>query len=332
MSDRFFFHSFPRGRAGETSDNVVQRGLKILAFMREVGLVLAPELVKWDITGLVGGANETLETLQRRICFTELSIAELPQHSITFGPIALAFTIEKLRTAGAMPVVYVPQGTQPNPLSLLAIFLVRGAHHTRHVLSHLNNIAAGADREKLQAQSGLPVNEDYTMNLRNSGPNGEIVEDYVVPAIHIHQLMKHVGFNNIPFDHSVGVLAVLLNMFYPTDNPYAQDELGYYRQREWRLVGGEVNFNGRPMGRQLTETEQTQLLQIDPAFWGRDMTVKIHADAPPDTKKRVEWAQVYEPTPGWNWLEYVDHIRIPKAFAEDARRILGDGVTIVATD
>jgi hypothetical protein len=243
---------------------------------------------------------------------------------------ALAFTVEKLRTAGAMPVVYVPQGFQPNPLSLLAIFLVRGAHHTRHVLDQLNQIAAAADRDQMQAQHG-DVNEDYVLHLNNSGPNEEIVASYSVPAIHVHQLMKHIGFNNIPFDHSIGVLAMLLNMFYPTDNPYAQDELGYYRQREWRLIGGDVSFNGRPMGRQLTDAERMRLIEIDPLFWSRDLTVRMHAKAAPDTKKRVEWAQVYEPTPGWNALEYIDHVRVPSDVAEDARRILGRKVTVVPT-
>ena len=193
---RYFFHSFPRGKANEPHDDILARGLKILAFMKEVGIVLAPELVKWDITGIVGDADEKLETLQRRVCFTELSAAELSQHSITFGPIALAFSIERLRTAGATPVVYVPQGFQSNPLSLLAIFLVRGAHHTRYVLNQLNDIAQGADRDKLQAKLGLPVSKDYTLNLRNTGKAGEVVADYPVPAAHIHQLMKHVGFNN----------------------------------------------------------------------------------------------------------------------------------------
>jgi hypothetical protein len=205
MDTRYFFHSFPRGKANERQDDTLARGLKILAFMKEVGIVLAPELVKWDITGIVGDAEEKLETLQRRVCFTELSAEELPQHAITCGPIALAFSIEKLRTAGATPVVYVPQGFQSDPLSLLAIFLVRGAHHTRHVLNEINDIAEGADRDRLQAKLGLPVNEDYTLNLKNSGKSGEIVADYPVPAAHINQLMKHIGFNNIPFDHSVGV-------------------------------------------------------------------------------------------------------------------------------
>jgi len=300
--------------------------------MEEVGIVLAPELVKWDITGIVGDADEKLETLQRRVCFTELSAAELPQHSVTFGPIALAFSIEKLRTAGATPVVYVPQGFQSNPLSLLAIFLVRGAHHTRYVLNQLNDIAQGADRDKLQAKLGLPVSEDYTLHLRNTGKAGEVVADYPVPAAHINQLMKHVGFNNIPFDHSVGVLAMLLNMFYPTDNPYAQDELGYYRQREWRLIGGEINFKDRPLGRELTVAEQSRLLEIDPAFWGKRLTVPTNNTAPPVTKTRVEWAQVYEPLAGWSLFEHIDHIRVPRSILDDVRGILGETITIVPTD
>lgn len=332
MRSRYFFHSFPRGKSGDAESDILERGLKILAFMKEVGIVLAPELVKWDITGLVGQADEKLEILQRRICFTELSAEELPQHARSFGPIALAFKIESLRNAGATPVVYVPQGIQSNPLSLISLFMVRGAYHTRYVINHLNDIAQGADREKLQAKLGVPVHENYTLNLRNSGKSGEIVADYPVPAAHIHQLMQHVGFNNIPFDHSVGVLAMLMNMFYPTDNPYAQDELGYYRQREWRLIGGEIKFNGRPMGRELTINERSRLLQVDPVFWGRAITVPRTHTEPPETKSRVEWAQVYEPLNGWNLFEHVDHIRAPKQVLDKVRAIVGGQIELLKSD
>ena len=62
-------------------------------------------------------------------------------------------------------------------------------------------------------------------------------------------------------------------MFYPTDNSYKNDQLGYYRQREWRLIVTNINLKGRPIGRKLSESEVAELEQIDPEFWSRKLSV-----------------------------------------------------------
>ena len=115
---------------------------------------------------------------------------------------------------------------------------------------------------------------------------------YEVPALHVRQVLQHVGFNNIPFDHSIGVLSVFLNMFYPTDNEHTGDQLGYYRQREWRVVAGDINFAGRPMGRPLTSEETAGLLGIDSGFWSRVLAVD-GVD-----KARADLALIYDPSLG----------------------------------
>ena len=129
MTSRSFFHCFPRPKKGETADATLERGLQILKFMATAGLVLAPEVVEWDVGAFTQGTEE-LRLLQRRLCFTELEQNELAAHAATFGPIALAFDIGKLRTAGATPVIYAPQGTTDSPLSLISTFCVRGAYRT----------------------------------------------------------------------------------------------------------------------------------------------------------------------------------------------------------
>jgi hypothetical protein len=123
MSDeRFFYHSFPRPKAGE---QLLEKGLQILAFMKEVGLVLAPEIVKWNASALSTNEEE-VQILQRRACFTEIARSEVPEHSRTFGPISMAFDIADLRASGALPVIYAPQGMPDNMVSLLSTFIVRG--------------------------------------------------------------------------------------------------------------------------------------------------------------------------------------------------------------
>jgi hypothetical protein len=238
--------------------------------MKDVGLVLAPEVVEWDVS-LLSGGTERLRLLQRRACFTELAATELAAHSAIFGPIALSFDIAKLRGAGATPVLYVPQGIGESALSRIGTVCVRGAFHTQYVLRQLQGLKEMSDPAATAERFGMPVAPDYKLILRNPDAAGNIVAESEVPSSHVKNVLQYVGFKNIPFDHSMGVLSVLLNMFYPTDNMHTGDQLGYYRQREWRLIAGDINFNGRPMGRSLSDVETIPIVfagAVDPVGLG----------------------------------------------------------------
>jgi hypothetical protein len=319
--ERYFFHSFPRPKVGESEEFTLQRGLSVLSFMKEAGLVLAPEVVSWDVTVISGGA-EHLQLLQRRACFTELSVPELAAHSATFGPIALSFDITKLRAAGATPVIYAPQGIAESALSQIGTFCVRGAYHTKYVLHQLQGLKELSDPEIATKRFRMPVDPNYQMNLQNKDAAGNIVADHQVRASDVRHILQHVGFNNIPFDHSVGVLALFLNMFYPTDNTHTGDRLGYYRQREWRLIAGDINFNGRPMGRTLSQIEAAKLQEIDQQFWTRELTVEGV------THQRSALALVYEPQPEWNFFELVDAIYAPQEALDRVRAIVDDTIAV----
>jgi len=315
--NRHFFHSFPRPRTDEQEDATLERGFSILATMKEVGLVLAPEIVEWDIKAITGG-REQLKLLQRRASFTELSESELVPHSKVFGPIALSFDIAALREAGATPVIYVPQGVADSAPSQIATFCVRGAYHTRYVLRQLQGLKETSDPQFTAAHFGQPVAPDYKLHLQNSDSSGNVVASYEVPALQVQQVLQHVGFNNIPFDHSAGILSVFMNMFYPADNTHTGDQLGYYRQREWRLIAGDVNFNGRPMGRALSSAEIATLEGIDPDFWKRELVVEGA------THKRSALALVYDPVPDWKFFDLIEAVIVPKHAVSRAKDIVGD--------
>jgi hypothetical protein len=315
--NRHFFHSFPRPKAGEEEDATLERGLSILATMKEVGLVLAPEIVEWDLNAITGG-REQLKLLQRRASFTELSESELALHSKVFGPIALSFDIAALREAGATPVIYVPQGVADSTLSQIATFCVRGAYHTQYVLRQLQGLKEMSDPQLTAAHFGQPVAPNYKLHLQNSDSSGNVVASYEVPALQVQQVLQHVGFNNIPFDHSVGIFSVFMNMFYPADNTHTGDQLGYYRQREWRLIAGNVNFNGRPMGRALSNPEIATLEGIDPDFWNRELVVEGA------THKRSALALVYDPVPDWKFFDLIEAVIVPQHAVSRAQAIVGD--------
>jgi hypothetical protein len=319
--DRLFFHSFPRPKAAESEEDTLERGLGILGFMKKVGLVLAPEIVDWDVSVISGGA-ERLHILQRRACFTELSLSELTAHNTMFGPIALSFNVSALRSAGATPVLYVPQGIADNPLSQIGTFCVRGAYHTQHVLRHLERLRETSDPILAAKRFSMPVDPNYKLSLQNTDSAGNVVASYEVLASDVANIFQHVSLNNIPFDHSIGTVGIFINMFYPTDNTHTGDQLGYYRQREWRLIAGDINFNGRPMGRSLSDAETAKLHEIDAQFWRRALMV----DNIP--RKRSDLALMYDPVPNWNFFELVKAIFVPTRAVDRVRSIVGAEIAV----
>jgi hypothetical protein len=105
--ERYFYHSFPRRKRQTTAE--IQKGCQILSIMRDVGLVMAPEIVKWGYEHADGSPPRTSEVLQQRVCFTELEPQELPRHAQKFGRFALEFTVPTLKSLGAIPVFYIPR-------------------------------------------------------------------------------------------------------------------------------------------------------------------------------------------------------------------------------
>jgi len=321
-SSRRFFHSFPRPKKGESRNETLNRGLSILESMKQVGLVLAPEIVTWDLSGL-GMGTVPLLFLQRRMSFTELAIKELSSHSNQFGPITLSLDIAKLRNMGATPVVYVPQGVRASPLSLIPIVCVNGVYHTKYVLSQLHELRKLADSFSLGTPyAGMPVKSPDDITLRNTGPTGNVVSEYKIPAANVREVLQWIGFNNIPFDHSAAVLGVFLSMFYPTDNPYSNDELGYYRQREWRIVAPDVGVKGRAITRALSSAETSKLEEIDPLFWTRELQVGG------GHQRRSQLAVVFDPLPEWNLFGTVDEIFVSESGTERVKAIVGDRVRV----
>lgn len=302
---RYFFHSFPRQQQGETQQAHRDRALKILALMIETGLILAPEVVSWDTSGL-GHRGQTLDLLQRRACFTELSRSELRPHMAAFGPISLRFDIAALRGVGLMPVQYAPQAVGETLLARINLFMANSAWHTREVLQRLYEMREMVDPEAVIKTYGAPLDPDCVLTLNNTDEAGDVVASYQVPASTLNDFMKHIGFGNIPFEHSVGMLDLFLSTLYPTDNTHTSELLGYYRQREWRLIAGDVALNGRPMGRGLTAKETTRLIEIDPHFWRRDVTFKGK------TSPRHALAQVYDPAADWRFFDLVQEVVAPK--------------------
>lgn len=183
-------HSFPRPKQDETEDVTLNRALRILSLIKDIGLVLAPEVQKWDFQQATPN-DLPLRILQRRLCFTDLSADDLSRHSKIFGPLALFFDSTKLRNTGAMPVIYMPQGIS-EPISLIGALCVNGMQHTKHVLGQLQELKNYATPETASSSFGKPVAHDYNLHLQNTNAAGEIITSHSVPAEHVKQVLSHI--------------------------------------------------------------------------------------------------------------------------------------------
>jgi hypothetical protein len=67
MSDRFFYHSFPRPHRGEVPEQQIEKGLKILALINKAGLILAPEIVAWRQPTEGGNSLVTCSAVERQV-------------------------------------------------------------------------------------------------------------------------------------------------------------------------------------------------------------------------------------------------------------------------
>ena len=321
---RFFYHSFPRPRSSETDSQTANRGWVILRSMENLGLVLAPELVEWgDPVGL--GTPSPIQVLQRRICFTELSPQELRGHSARFGSFALEFDTTALRRIGALPVMYMPQAlSSQDHLAMLGPFVVGHLDQIRDSLRKLNDLDRLDNLEDWQVQypEVTSISDEASVKLQNVDESSGVVQEFEVPVKTIRGVLNYLGFKTAPFNAMIGAASIAQAMFYPTDDDHHNQELGYYRQREWRITA-DYYVNGSPRGRGLTDEEKSLLLGLDEPFWGR----RVHSSR--ELRRVDEALALVQPTPD-ELIDMVRRLIVPDDFADQARKIFGDRVTTVS--
>ena len=319
---RFFYHSFPRRRECETRSETANRGWGILQSIKNRGLILAPEVVEWHTPVSLGTPNP-IQILQRRICFTELSPQELPEHSERFGPFALEFDATVLRCFGALPVIYMPQAlSEKDQLALLGPFVVGHLGQIQGALESLNRLAQLDDPTYLQSLRAKTVEKDCVVTLNNVDKSGGTVQTFRVPWQAIKDILRFIGFETAPFSAMLGVTSIAQALFYPTDDEYHDQQLGYYRQREWRITA-DYFVNGSPRGRNLHDDEKELLLRLDNSFWA-------NSTLPGAPNRRVDEAVALAQPEPEAFLSKVNRIIIPDDFADQARVIFGDRVAAMS--
>jgi hypothetical protein len=171
-----------------------------------------------------------MQILQRRICFTELAEDQLPDHASEFGEFALEFEIDTLRELGGMPAIYLPSQTGGT----------RG----------LDGIGGILPAMYAQLQNFI---REFKRLKHVDAEWGKFLDDTTT----------RLGLQSV--DYLYWVPEVFLNLCMPTENLRYTGELGYYRQREWRLIHNFVH-NGEMPAKELSPEQKSELEKVNPFF------------------------------------------------------------------
>ncbi len=294
--ERFFYHSFPR----RGTDNNA-KGISIIRSLVKLGFVLTPEQVEWKERLRGGGFAKPDFVKQIRICFTELSPSELPEHSTRFGKFAFEFDIATLRKLGALPVIYLPTdtGQASGHESAASASIARMSQLTR-VLDRLLMLKA------------FIRNNPHATNLEIE--NGEATK-VKVPAKAAADILATLEQDVQPLEQLQASLRFLTSYFYPTENLHYNDLLDYYRQREWRLGAGMVTRN-LATTRQLNDSEKMSLVAIDREFFEGVLEFRKVKH------KRIDLCQMMPEFESESIISLVRRLIVPRCALESAHAVL----------
>lgn len=268
-----FYHSFPRGRKEDLS-----HGLDVLSSILRNGLLITAEVR--TIKGIP--KQPDFKILQERLCFTESTPEQLAAHSDVFGPFALEYDVDVVRTIGALPVFYIP-GIIGSPVGL--------------------SEAGPALVEKISEMEQLLIRLTTLRHLDGATPEDKAVQERV------HCIEKP--------DSSIEQLRwtarAILNLVYPTDDERYNKPLHYYWQKEWKII---PNFaiNDQWDFKPLTAAQKIDLLKSNPEFFGATMHPFLH--------RRIDYCRCLRNLGGEDVVAKVRRIIVPDAALQSARRLV----------
>jgi hypothetical protein len=302
---RYFYHSFPRRQRDTAAE--IEKGCRILSIMRDVGLVMAPEIVKWEYEHMDGSPSRTSEVLQQRVCFTELEPQELSRHAQQFGRFALEFTVPALKSLGAIPVFYIPRAMSAatgaeGAASTLVMQFIDAMILVMRIAGVGKAIATSDQREgTIPCTFGFKESGDKTFNL-------EVGETIRVLEAFTHALT--------PPDILLPALEGMLKFFYPADDLRHDEVLRYYREREWRIAGN-MAIRGVEMMRGPSPELIERLKALDTDFFSREFP-------PKSGKSLAEGVFVLPGLGDKGILQMVNRVIVPTEAMPVVRAILKD--------
>jgi hypothetical protein len=301
--ERYFYHSFPRRMRDQEAEN--NAGCSIIELVRDFGLLLTPENVKFKYEHANGLAPRTTEILQRRACFTELAPHELKDHAKKFGNFALEFKIPVLKSLGAIPVFYIPRaiaetkGAEGAASTLVmqlvdAMILVERIAGVRQMLD-----ASGQQEGVFHCSFGFSETGNKTFEL---------------DASEIRRVLDAFTHAITPSLMLLPAMRGLFNYFAYADSK-DDDELGYYREREWRIAGN-IAIRGEELMRLPSAPLIERLTALDADFFSKVV--------PGADKTRAELSFVLPGLGDKRIFELANRIIVPRAAFSRAESIFSN--------
>ena len=201
--ERYFYHSFPR--RGKNSAIEVEKGLKILRSIRDFGLLLAPETVKWKQPCSNGTFREFLPVIQKRVCFTEIQVDEIRRHSTAFGGFGLEFDNITIRNIGAVPAFYLPRYTEEfNNLSAIGALLFSIAMDARTIFQSIDKFA-----EIIKTWN----RGDQPTLFQFADESGKVLESTSLDIGEVKKFLDFIGYRVTPFSDMKNGMEAFLQFF-----------------------------------------------------------------------------------------------------------------------
>ena len=276
-----------------------------MRFMKEMGLLLTPEIIESPEVPSEGPLSVPWLVAQKRCCFTELPPSELPQHTKDFGHFSIEFDIQVLRSLGAIPVFYLPRTSKTNA----------GAETlATEFIACIGNIGFLLDRlSQLEEDIQSSPNTDGRLVVKWGSSSYEtrcLVEG-------AGDLFSYLTEGNQSVDSLRAALQALSGFFYPTEDLRYTGLLGYYRQREWRIIASMAK-DGVELTRPLDAGEKKLLLELDPEFFGEQLPFRNGAH------RRVDQCKLFELIDKKPIIRYARRVIVPKVAVTRAKGILNE--------
>lgn len=284
----------------------MNKGLTILRFMKEMGLLLTPEITEWPEVPAKGSPSESWYVATKRCSFTELAPPELLQHAEFFGRFAIEFDIQVLRSLGAIPVFYLPRTSGGNAAAeTLATALVTCIGEIEVLLDRLSQL------EKL-GRSNSNNNEQFLVTENEIMISGTRCSVGGVKA-----LLSYLTEGMQPVVKLWAAIKALSGFFYPVEDLKYTELLGYYQQREWRILANMAKDRVE-LTRSLEAGELESLLALDPEFFGEQLLF------PTGKYRRVDQCKLFERIDGKPIIRHARRVIVPAVAVARAKEILNE--------
>jgi len=264
-----------------------------------MGLLLTPEIIEWPDVPSKGSPLAPWYVATKRCSFTELTPVELLQHADFFGHFAIEFDIQVLRSLGAIPVFYLPQTSSTNAgAETLATAFVACIGEIEILFDRLSQLEELA-RSNPNKDERLRVNHETRCSVGGAEDLLSFLTEGNQPVINLH-----------------GALQALSGLFYPAEDLNYTNLLGYYRQREWRILANMAK-DGVELTRSLDAGEMQSLLELDPEFFSEQLLFRTGI-----YYRRVDQCKLFEQLDGNPIIRYARRVIVPAVAVARAKEIL----------